>query len=147
VLIDNTNGDQFTASPGPGAEPSGSPLAASSTADLGASLVATGFPYDRRTNAARYGVVFSRVLAEIQGVRRSGSAALDMCHVACGRLDAYWEQGLGAWDAAAALLVVSEAGGHWTSFGGGPYRLGSGGVVVTNGLVHEALVAVVGDGS
>jgi myo-inositol-1(or 4)-monophosphatase len=91
--------------------------------------------------------VLSRVLSNIQGIRRTGSAALDMCYVACGRFDGYWEYGLGAWDAAASLIAVTEAGGTWTGFEGRPYRLGSGGVVVTNGLVHSALTTAVGDGS
>lgn len=146
VVIDITRDEEFAAEADAGATRNGAPLRVSAQAELGAGLVATGFPYDRRQNADRYGRVFTRVLANVQGIRRAGSAALDMCYVAAGRLDGYWETGLGAWDAAASLLIVSEAGGRWTAFGGGPYRLGSGGVVVTNGHLHDQLVAVVGDG-
>ncbi len=146
VVIDVTRGEEFSASSGAGAQLDGSDIRVSGQTDLGAGLVATGFPYDRRSNADRYGRVFTRVLSRVQGIRRVGSAALDMCYVAAARLDGYWECGLGAWDAAAALLIVSEAGGTWTSFDGGEYRLGTGGVVVTNGLIHAALVETVGRG-
>lgn len=146
VVIDVTRAEEFSAAAGSGARLDGSGIRVSAQEDLGAGLVATGFPYDRRSNADRYGRVFVRVLSQVQGIRRAGSAALDMCYVAAGRLDGYWEYGLGAWDAAAALLIVSEAGGTWTAFEGGHYRLGSGGVVVTNGLIHSALVETVGNG-
>lgn len=147
VVIDVTRNEEFTAEAGEGAFLDGRPIAVSKQSEISRSLIGTGFPYDRQGNAERYGRVVARVLARAQGVRRAGSAALDMCYVAAGRLDGYWEYGLGAWDAAASLLIVSEAGGRWTAFGGGEYRLGSGGVVVTNGHIHDVLVETVGDGT
>jgi myo-inositol-1(or 4)-monophosphatase len=146
VVIDITRGEEFSASAGEGALLDGVPISVSGQTEIARSLIATGFPYDRQRNAERYGRVLSRVLSRAQGVRRAGSAALDMCYVAAGRLDGYWEFGLGAWDAAASLLIVSEAGGVWTGYGGGEYRLGSGGVVVTNGRIHDVMVDTVGDG-
>lgn len=144
VVIDITRDEVFSAEVGGGSHLNGQPIEISGEPDLARSLIATGFPYDRTENADRYGRVLTRVLARVQGIRRAGSAALDMCYVAAGRLDGYWEYGIAPWDAAAALLVVSEAGGRWTAFGGGHYRLGIGGVVVTNGMIHDQLVDVVG---
>jgi myo-inositol-1(or 4)-monophosphatase len=146
VVVDITRGEEFTASAGVGAFLDGAPISVSEQDEIARSLVATGFPYDRHSNADRYGRVFTRMLSRVQGVRRAGSAALDMCYVAAGRLDGYWEFGLGAWDAAASLLIVSEAGGRWTGYEGAEYRLGSGGVVVTNGLIHDVMVETVGSG-
>jgi myo-inositol-1(or 4)-monophosphatase len=147
AVIDVVRGEEFTAVSGGGAFLDGDPIGVSAQDELVRSLIVTGFPYDRRENADRYTRVFSRVLSNIQGIRRTGSAALDMCYVACGRFDGYWEYGLGAWDAAASLIAVTEAGGTWTGFEGVPYRLGSDGVVVTNGRIHSQLVSVVGDGT
>jgi myo-inositol-1(or 4)-monophosphatase len=147
AVIDVVRGEEFTAVTGDGAFLDGDPIRVSGQDDLVKSLIVTGFPYDRRENADRYTRVLKRVLSNIQGIRRTGSAALDMCYVACGRFDGYWEYGLGAWDAAASLIAVTEAGGTWTGFEGRPYRLGSGGVVVTNGLIPSALMSAVGDGT
>jgi myo-inositol-1(or 4)-monophosphatase len=147
VVIDVVRGEEFTAVTGGGAFLDGDPIEVSEQGDLVRSLLVTGFPYDRRENADRYTRVLARVLSNIQGIRRTGSAALDMCYVACGRFDGYWEYGLGPWDAAASLIAVTEAGGRWSGFAGTPYRLGDGGVVVTNGAIHSALMSVVGDGT
>lgn len=147
AVVDVVRGEEFTAATGSGAFLDGDPISVSTQDDLHRSLIVTGFPYDRHEHADRYTRVLSRVLSTIQGIRRTGSAALDMCYVACGRFDGYWEYGLGAWDAAASLIAVTEAGGTWTGFGGGPYRLGTGGVVVTNDRIHSALVTAVGTGT
>lgn len=147
VVIDVVHREEFTAVTGGGAFLNGEPIRVSDQTELVRSLIVTGFPYDRRENADRYTRVLKRVLSSIQGIRRTGSAALDMCYVACGRVDGYWEYGLGPWDAAASLIAVAEAGGTWTGFEGGAYRLGSDGVVVTNGLIHAQLTATVGNGT
>ncbi len=147
VVVDVVHREEFTAIAGGGAFLNGEPIRVSDQTELVRSLIVTGFPYDRRENADRYTRVLKRVLTGIQGIRRTGSAALDMCYVACGRFDGYWEYGLGAWDAAASLIAVTEAGGAWTGFEGRPYRLGTDGVVVTNGLIHEELTSTVGNGT
>jgi myo-inositol-1(or 4)-monophosphatase len=147
AVIDVVHREEFTALTGGGAFLNGEAIRVSAQAELVRSLIVTGFPYDRRENAERYTRVLKRVLSDIQGIRRTGSAALDMCYVACGRVDGYWEYGLGPWDAAASLIAVTEAGGTWTGFEGRPYRLGIGGVVVTNGDIHTELTATVGNGT
>lgn len=147
VVADAIHPETFAAARGQGATLDGVTIRPSACRELGRALVGTGFPYDRRQRADVYGAVFTRVLSEVQGVRRTGSAALDMCYVACGRFDGYWEEGLAPWDAAAALLVNEEAGARHSAFGGGTYRLGTGGVVITNGLIHDSLSAVVGTGT
>jgi myo-inositol-1(or 4)-monophosphatase len=145
VVIDVTRDEIFTAETGGGAFLDGRPVHVSAESHLRRCLAVTGFPYDRTERAEVYGSVFTRVLASVQGIRRTGSAALDMCYIGCGRFDVYWELGVKPWDCAAALIVVNEAGGRYTSFGGRPYRLGEGGIVVTNGEVHDAMVGLVGD--
>ncbi|MDH4307410.1 MAG: inositol monophosphatase [Acidimicrobiia bacterium] len=144
AVIDPIRGEEFTAAAGAGAFLNGVPISVSTRSELGGSLIVTGFPYDRADRAQQYTDVVARVLRRCQGVRRTGSAALDMCYVAAGRFDAYWEYGIAAWDAAAALLLVTEAGGRYGAFGGGPYRLGTGGVVVSNGSLQDELTSVVG---
>jgi myo-inositol-1(or 4)-monophosphatase len=147
VVIDVIRGEEFTAVAGAGAFCDGSPISVSRETDMARSLVVTGFPYDRNRRAEVYATVLGRVLALVQGIRRTGSAALDICYVACGRFDAYWEYGLAAWDVAAGMLILTEAGGTVTGFGGAPYRPGAGGLVASNGAVHRPLVDAVGVGS
>ena len=116
-------------------------LGASTERELGQALVATGFAYDvhqsEQDNLAR----FARVLKAARGIRRDGSAALDLCYVAAGRLDAYWEFKLQAWDVAAGILMVEEAGGRVTNADGGPAPSSGAEVVASNGLLHDAILA------
>ena len=115
-------------------------LQVSSRAELGTALVATGFAYDvhrsSRDNADR----FARMLKAARGIRRDGSAALDLCYVAAGRFDAYWELKLHAWDVAAGILIVEEAGGRCTAEDGGAVPSDGHSVVATNGLIHEQVM-------
>jgi myo-inositol-1(or 4)-monophosphatase len=109
VVIDPLLGETFTGTRGGGAFRNGRPLTCSSKADLATALCATGFAYDparRRAQAA----VLEQVIGRIRDIRRSGAAAVDLCSVACGRVDAYWERGLGPWDLAAGSLIAREAG-------------------------------------
>ncbi len=115
-------------------------LAVSSEPDFGKSLVATGFAYDVHRNEADNLAQFTRVLKTARGVRRDGSAALDLCYVAAGRLDAYWELKLHAWDVAAGNLLVEEAGGRVSSLDGGPAPRDGRHVVASNGRIHEVLL-------
>lgn len=147
VVIDVTRGETFTAAAGQGAFLDGAPISVSDQTEFRRGLIVTGFPYDRNERAAVYAAVMARVLAEAQGIRRTGSAALDLCWVAAGRFEGYWESGLAPWDAAAGSLIVSEAGGRVTGFGGVGFRLDSTGLVATNGRLHDRLVGLVGDGS
>jgi myo-inositol-1(or 4)-monophosphatase len=87
--------------------------------------------------------LFAAFLGQARAVRRLGSAALDICYVACGRVDGFWEQGLNAWDIAAGVLLVEEAGGRVTSLDGGPFVLRTGRIVATNGPIHDEVLRVV----
>jgi myo-inositol-1(or 4)-monophosphatase len=116
-------------------------LAVSTTRELGQALVATGFAYDvhqsRDDNLAR----FAQVLKAARGIRRDGSAALDLCYVAAGRLDAYWEFKLHAWDVAAGCLIVEEAGGRVSNASGGPVPASGEEIAASNSLLHASLLA------
>jgi myo-inositol-1(or 4)-monophosphatase len=104
----------------------------------------TGFPYDhngRRLNLP----YFSRFALEAQGVRRTGSAAMDLCYVASGRLDGFWEMGLHPWDVAAGSLIVAEAGGRITDFTGNAYTIYGDQTLASNGRIHQAMMDVIAD--
>jgi myo-inositol-1(or 4)-monophosphatase len=116
-------------------------LAVSTTEQLGSSLLATGFPYDRATNPDNNLAQFGALKKRTHGVRRIGAAALDLCMVAAGWLDGYWEKRLKPWDLAAGALLVEEAGGKVTSFSGGPFLVDTGEAIATNGRIHEQLVS------
>jgi len=143
VVIDVMRGEELTASEGGGAFSGGNPMAVSTQPDLSRSLVATGFAYDRNVHGRAYAENMGHVLTKVQGIRRLGSSALDFGWVAAGRYEGYWEFGLQPWDAAAGILLITEAGGKVTNHRGGGFRLGDPGVVVSNGLVHEDLLAAV----
>jgi myo-inositol-1(or 4)-monophosphatase len=119
VVVDPIRGEEFVAQHGAGASRNGEPIAVSDRA-LGDGVLATGFPYDRRDRGAAYAAIVGTVLEHVRGIRRFGSAALDLAWVACGRLDGYWEFGLGPWDIGAAMVLVHEAGGIVTDHMGTP---------------------------
>jgi len=139
VVYDPERDELFTATKGGGAWLNGRPLQVTATAELRQALLATGFAYVEDRIELNLGV-FARVLPRVRSVRRPGSAALDICYVASGRLDGFWELGLNPWDVAAGLLVVREAGGTVTGEDGGPYRLGDRVLVATNGHLHGKLL-------
>jgi myo-inositol-1(or 4)-monophosphatase len=134
-------GWRFAAVRGQGATLEGRPLRVSTTGRLSDALLATGFPYDLRTDPADNVAAFAKLQRDAQAVRRVGAASLDLAMTACGWLDGYWERKLKPWDVAAGLLLVTEAGGRTTGFDGGPVELDSGRVVATNGAIHDALLA------
>ncbi len=136
----------FMAGQGKGATLNGSPLAVSSTPLLNSSLVATGFPYDKRESPINNLDHFQRFALRVQGVRRGGSAALDLAYVAMGRLDGFWELKLSPWDVAAGVLLVREAGGCVTDFSGGENYLYGSEVVATNGRIHQEMLATLQEG-
>ena len=143
VVESAVNQETFAAESGAGATLDGRPIRVSEIAEAGRALVGTGFAYDRQQRAQSMTDTLAGVLQRFQGIRRVGSAALDLCWVAAGRLDAYWEYGVKPWDTAAGALIVAEAGGRVSSFNGDDYPLDDPGVVASNGLVHEALVEAI----
>ena len=136
VVIEAIHGEEFTAERHKGAWRDGQPISVSANQALSQALVGTGFPYDRQERALEYTALLGAVLAQCQGVRRRGSAALDLCYVADGRFDAYWEQGLAVWDLAAGILIVEEAGGRATGLESEEAPRDGSMVVATNGVVH-----------
>jgi len=115
-------------------------ISVSTTKALEQSLVATGFPYSVREDIDEIMTYLKKVLVSARGVRRPGSAAIDLAYTACGRYDAFYELGLKPWDTAAGLLLVQEAGGKVSTFSDKPYTLGHRQILATNGLVHQAMV-------
>ena len=104
-------------------------------------LLATGFPYDQRDNADFYLRYFKAFMTRCQGIRRNGSAALDLCYVACGRIDGYWELKLKPWDIAAGTLIVAEAGGMLSDFAGSVSINGQE-TLAANALIHDEMARI-----
>lgn len=144
IIYDPLRDELFTARRGAGAELNGKPIHVSRTPNLAESLLATGFP-SRKRHANPNIHFYQEFTLRSHGVRRAGSAALDLAYLACGRLDAFWEFNLNPWDTAAGILIVTEAGGRVTDFDGNPFRLDSRETLASNGLIHEELIALFGD--
>jgi myo-inositol-1(or 4)-monophosphatase len=139
VIYDPTRDELFAAEEGSGAYLNDERIRVSKTANLSECLVATGFPSHKRHKNPNI-FFYHQITLRTHGVRRAGSAALDLCCVACGRFDGFWEFNLNPWDTAAGVLIVAEAGGRITDFRGGPFDLNSRETLASNGLVHEALL-------
>lgn len=133
----------FTATPGEGAFRNGERIHVSGTENLRQSLLATGFAYDVKTSSDNNLEYFREFVFTGQAIRRDGSAALDMCYLACGRFDGFWELKLRPWDTAAGLLILTEAGGVATRLDGSPYDIHQPDILASNGRIHEQMVAVV----
>jgi myo-inositol-1(or 4)-monophosphatase len=146
VVHDPLREETFVAVRGAGARLNGAAVRVSPTTDIGQALLATGFGADRRRRPGFYLAFLHEALTRAQCVRRAGSAALDLCYVACGRLDGFWEWNLQPWDTAAGRLVVEEAGGLVSDADGSPHRLAGKAIVASNGGVHEALLALLAAG-
>jgi myo-inositol-1(or 4)-monophosphatase len=139
VVYDPTRDELFCAEQGRGALLNGEAIHVSKTATLKESLLATGFPsHKRHKNPNIY--FYHQITLHSHGVRRAGSAALDLCNVAAGRFDGFWEFNLNPWDTAAGVLIVEEAGGKVTGFDGSPFELNSKETLASNGLIHDALL-------
>jgi len=139
VVYDPTRDELFAAELGKGAQLNGKAIRVSKAAQLKECLLATGFPsHKRHKNPNIY--FYHQITLRTHGVRRAGSAALDLCCVASGRFDGFWEFNLNPWDTAAGVLIVEEAGGKVSRFDGSPFRLDSRETLGSNGLVHETLV-------
>jgi myo-inositol-1(or 4)-monophosphatase len=137
VLYDPTRDELFSAELGKGAFLNGQRIAVSKTDKLAQSLVATGFPSHKRHKNPNI-FFYHQLTLRTHGVRRAGSAALDLANVACGRFDGFWEFNLNAWDTTAGILIVEEAGGKVSGFHGQPLEITDRDVLATNGLLHEA---------
>jgi myo-inositol-1(or 4)-monophosphatase len=142
VVYDPIGDELFTAERGEGARLNGRRLAVSTTTTLVDALLCTGFPYSVGEDQGRHVRGFALFLEEAQAVRRLGSAALDLCYVAAGRFDGYWEESIHPWDIAAGGLILEEAGGRVSNVAGDPFDPFAGEVVSSNGLVHEAMLTV-----
>jgi len=141
VIYDPTRDELYFAEAGRGAFLNGKRMHVSRTPDLAESLVATGFPSRKRHDNPNIHFYHEFTLRS-HGVRRFGSAALDLAYVACGRYEAFWEFNLNPWDTAAGILLLLESGGKVTDFSGGPFRLDSREVLASNGLIHDELVTL-----
>jgi myo-inositol-1(or 4)-monophosphatase len=144
VVYDPIGQELFTAERGFGARLNGQPLRVTGTAELVDAVLCTGFPYTVREERRRQVDVFAAFLDEARAVRRLGSAALDLAYVAAGRFDGFWEERLHAWDIAAGVLLIEEAGGTVTNMDGGPLDVFAGHVVATNGPLHEPMLSIIG---
>jgi myo-inositol-1(or 4)-monophosphatase len=142
AVYDPTRHELFTAERGVGAWLNGAPLRVSGTATLIDALLVTGFPYTVHDNADRLLRVFGAFLQRARAVRRLGSAAIDLCYVAAGRLDGFWEESLQPWDTMAGALIVEEAGGRVTGVDGGPWNALGGHILASNGPLHEQMAEV-----
>jgi myo-inositol-1(or 4)-monophosphatase len=143
AVYDPTRRELFTAERGDGARLNGLPITVSKTDRLIDALLCTGFPYNVHETADEVLGLFGAFVRRARAVRRLGSAALDLCYVAAGRLDGFWEQRLHPWDTAAAALIVEEAGGCVTAFSGGAFAPREGTLVASNGRIHEEMLATI----
>ncbi len=139
VVYDPTRDEMFTAEQGSGARLNGESMHVSKTATLKESLLATGFPSHKRHKNPNIHF-YHQITLHTHGVRRAGSAALDLCNVASGRYDGFWEFNLNSWDTAAGALIVEEAGGKVTRFDGAPFEINSRETLASNGFLHDALL-------
>lgn len=137
----------FSAWKGEGASFNGEKIQVSGINDMKQALLSTGFPYDLPTSTKNNISHFVNFLYHAQAVRRDGSAALNLCYVACGRFDAHWEMKLNPWDMAAGVLIVKEAGGSVTDFQGEKFNIYGDELLASNGLLHDRLLQVLKEGA
>lgn len=143
AVYDPLHDELFLAARGEGATRNGSPIRCSDHPTIEGALLATGFPYDRGETLDRQLALFGRLVRPSHDVRRDGSAAMDCCHVACGRCDGFWELALHPWDTAAGVVVLEEAGGVFTDFAARPWEPESIDVIAANPRLHAELLRVV----
>jgi len=144
AIYDPLRDELFTAERGRGVQLNGKPIHVSRAGELAEALLATGFP-SRKRHASPNIHFYQQFTLRSHGVRRAGSAALDLAYVACGRLDGFWEFNLNPWDTAAGILLVEEAGGRVTDYEGRHYRLASDEILASNGAIHGELIALFQD--
>ncbi len=146
VVHDPMRDEIFVAERGAGATLNGEPIRVSETDEPIRALIATGLPYDRERMPEAL-ELFGRFAALSRGMRRLGAAAIDLCYVACGRLDGYYERGIWPWDLAAGSLILREAGGRITDYRGDALDLAGREVVASNGWLHPAMIGLTGEDS
>ena len=142
AIYDPTRRELFVAERGGGAFLNGEPIRVSKAATLVESMLVTGFPYDVHKRIPEIIGLFGEFVGRARAVRRLGSAALDLCYVAAGRMDGFWEQDLKPWDIAAGALIVEEAGGKVTDFEGAPFSSRRHQLLATNGRIHQDMQAI-----
>jgi myo-inositol-1(or 4)-monophosphatase len=145
VVLDPTRDELFSAVMGQGATLNGQPIQVSSVPQLDQALLVTGFGYDIRENPQNNLEEFRSFALKAQGMRRTGTAAIDLCYVACGRLDGFWELNLNPWDTAAGLVIVQEAGGRVTDYKGNLFSVYQHQLVASNGFIHQEMLGVLRD--
>ena len=145
AVYDPTRRELFTAERGSGAFLNGRRLRVSDAATLVDAVLVTGFPYDVHQRVDEIVGLFAAFVGQARAVRRLGSAAIDLCYVAAGRMDGFWESDLKAWDIAGGALIVEQAGGRVTSMSGEPFSSRAGHVLATNTLLHDPMLAVIRD--
>lgn len=143
AVYDPSRRELFTAERGLGAWVNGVPLRVSSADTLIDSLLCTGFPYSVHEDSERLVGLFGDFLRQARAVRRLGSAAIDLCYVAAGRLDGFWEVHLNPWDVSAGALIVEEAGGRVSDLSGGEFASRNGQIIASNGRIHNEMVATI----
>ncbi len=143
AIYDPTRRELFTAERGQGARLTGVPLRVSTADSLIDSLLCTGFHYGVQKDPDEVIKLFTAFIQRARAVRRLGSAAIDLCYVAAGRFDGFWEKKLQPWDIAAGALIVAEAGGRVTTMSGGPFHSREGSVLATNARIHDAMLATI----
>ncbi|MCX6354073.1 MAG: inositol monophosphatase family protein [Candidatus Aureabacteria bacterium] len=143
VVLDPLRDEIFLSGKGGGATLNGEPIHVSRASTLDESLLCTGFPYTIKEKPADTFQIFERLSLRAQGVRRDGTAALDICYVAAGRLDGFWERNLCPWDTAAGMLILAESGGRMTDFSGNPFNPFLKEIVASNGQIHDQMVSLI----
>jgi len=142
IVLNPINGELFTAVEDQGATLNNRPITVSEQTDITESLLVTGFPYDFQAIIHSVMRRFQECLLAARGLRRLGAAALDLCYVACGRFEGFWEENLQPWDTAAGALIAEMAGGCVSDFSGNPFSFDKKQIIATNGHIHEAVTAL-----
>lgn len=142
IVLNPITQELFSAIEGEGAKLNGRPITVSLQENISDSLLVTGFPYNLKTVIKPLLSRFTHCLEAAQGIRRLGSAALDLCFVACSRFDGFWEQNLKPWDTAAGILIAREAGAVVTDFSNNPYTVNHNELLATNGKIHQKMLSL-----
>jgi myo-inositol-1(or 4)-monophosphatase len=145
VIYDPVRQEMFVAEKGRGTTLNNKPIVVSQVKEMSSALLVTGFAYNVRTAVKNNLNHFSKIVKKAQGVRRMGSAALDLCYVAAGRFDGFWELNLRPWDTSAGSLIVTEAGGTMSNFSGTPFSIDHPETLASNGKIHPAMVTLLTD--